>query len=99
MRRAALFFGALACFALACAQPDAKPLPPRAESTPCEEPRPEMCTREYRPVCADRDTGVRCITTPCPSTEQVTYGNACTACSDAKVIRHRPGACEEEEAG
>jgi hypothetical protein len=48
---------------------------------------------DYRPVCATRDTGVRCITTPCPSTEQKTFSNACTACSDPKVIRHVPGEC------
>ena len=59
----------------------------------CEEPRPEMCTREYRPVCALRDTGIRCVTMPCPSTEWKTYGNACSACADADVIGHVAGAC------
>ena len=59
----------------------------------CEDPRPQMCTREYRPVCALRDTGVRCVTTPCPSTEWKTYGNACDACADADVIGHIAGAC------
>lgn len=61
--------------------------------TACTDPRPEMCTREYRPVCAVRDTGIRCITTPCDSTEEKTYGNACDACSDPKVHGHRPGEC------
>lgn len=60
----------------------------------CTEPRPQACTREYSPVCASRDTGIRCVTTPCPSTEWKTYGNACDACADEKVLFHRPGACE-----
>ncbi len=61
----------------------------------CTDPRPEICTQEYIPVCAAKDTSVRCVTTPCPSTEKVTYGNACTACSDAKVVSHIAGACEK----
>ncbi len=59
----------------------------------CPEQRPEICTREYRPVCATRDTGVRCVTTPCPSTEQRTYSNGCSACADEKVISYRLDAC------
>ena len=27
------------------------------------------------------DTGIRCITTPCPSTEQVTKSSSCSACA------------------
>lgn len=53
-----------------------------------------MCTREYKPVCANRDTGIRCVTTPCPAAEWKTYGNACDACSDKAVTGYRPGACE-----
>ena len=73
------------------------PVPPPIVSNPeiteCKSPRPQMCTKEYRPVCATRDTGVRCVTTPCPSTELVTNSNACTACSDEKVFGYIPGAC------
>lgn len=61
--------------------------------TACDEPRRPMCTREYRPVCGERDTGVRCITTPCPSREQRTYPNACAACADNKVVGYRDHAC------
>ena len=60
----------------------------------CSEPRPQICTREYRPVCATRDTGVRCVTTPCPSTELKTYSNGCTACSDPGVVGYQLNACE-----
>lgn len=61
----------------------------------CTEPRPEICTTEYFPVCASRDTGVRCVTTPCPSTENKTYSTACTACVDPKVHGYVMGACEK----
>jgi len=61
----------------------------------CKDPRPQICTREYRPVCAIKDTGIRCVTTPCQSTTHKTYGNACSACGDPKVISYHSGACEE----
>jgi hypothetical protein len=61
----------------------------------CPEERAQICTREYRPVCATRDTGVRCVTTPCPSSEQKTYGNACSACADQKVIEYRTDPCPQ----
>ncbi|MFH1399933.1 MAG: hypothetical protein ABIH41_00290 [Nanoarchaeota archaeon] len=63
--------------------------------TLCQDPRPEACTMEYMPVCAIKDNGIRCITTPCPSTDAVTAGNACSACGDKDVIGHYPGACED----
>ena len=62
----------------------------------CVPPRPEMCTRDWRPVCGRRDTGVRCVTTPCPSWETKTYGNACSACADPGVHGWRPGECATE---
>ena len=62
----------------------------------CVVPRPEMCTKEWRPVCGLRDTGIRCVTTPCDSWETKTYGNACTACSDKAVYGWRPGECLDE---
>lgn len=62
----------------------------------CEEPRSEMCTRDYRPVCATVDTGVRCVRAPCPLAQsERTFPNGCSACADPKVIQHRPGACPE----
>jgi len=65
----------------------------------CEDPRPELCTMDYRPVCALRDTGVRCVTTPCPSTEWNTYSNACSACSDPAVRGYKYGECRNEDDG
>ena len=63
-------------------------------SIECTNPRPEICTREYMPVCGTRDTGVRCFTTPCPSTELKTYSNKCDACSDKKVLSYTPEKCK-----
>lgn len=58
---------------------------------------PIACTREYMPVCGMVDTGVRCVTTPCPSTQFKTFGNRCTACADPKTISYRPGACDADQ--
>ena len=90
---------AIATFAIAC-QSNTKngadvPISTKPKGfIECKDPRPEICTREYRPVCATRDTGIRCITTPCPSTEKVTKATACTACADTKVFGYTAGACE-----
>jgi predicted methyltransferase len=65
----------------------------------CPERRSQMCTKIYKPVCADVDTGIRCIRAPCPSIQKKTYGSDCTACADSKVIGHRPGACPEAPKG
>jgi hypothetical protein len=62
----------------------------------CVVPRPEICTREYLPVCGLRDTGIRCVTQPCDSWETKTFSNACSACADGAVYGWRPGECEEE---
>ena len=69
---------------------------PNTASITCGDERPQMCTKEYRPVCGTKDTGVRCITTPCPSVEYKTYGNACTACADERVISYVTEICEKQ---
>ncbi|MFI5001632.1 MAG: hypothetical protein ACHQK9_17270 [Reyranellales bacterium] len=58
-----------------------------AESLPvaggtCAEPRPALCTLDYRPACGVRRDGSR-----------KTYGNACSACTDPDVISQGAGAC------
>lgn len=81
--------------------PPAEPAPPAQGTSEgdgyqkCPAERSQMCTRIYRPVCADVDTGIRCVRAPCPSVEKKTYPSDCTACADAKVIGHRPGPCPE----
>jgi hypothetical protein len=48
----------------------------------CEEPRPQICTNEYDPVCATlQDDDVK------------TYATGCTSCSDPKVQGYKKGAC------
>lgn len=97
--RAALL--AIAALSGACAAADT-PQPPAsqpASSQPyvaCTNPRPEICTRDYRPVCAQVDTGKRCVTVPCDSSVNETRGNACSACGDPKVVGYRAGACPEK---
>jgi len=54
--------------------------------TQCTVPRPQICTRDFRPVCAKKSDGTF-----------KTFSNACTACSDPAVIGHREGKCEEEK--
>lgn len=80
-----------ACLLLSCSTRQSTKDP---ELTQCPEQRPQMCTMDYRPVCATRDTGVRCITTPCPSSEQKTYSNGCSACADPAVIGYIADECK-----
>ncbi len=72
-----------------------KATPVDSDLVVCTEPRPQVCTMDYTPVCATRETGNRCETTPCPTTEDITYSNGCSACSDKSVISYQPGSCEE----
>lgn len=59
----------------------------------CTSPRPEICTQQYSPVCGTVDTGIRCVTEPCPSEEQVTFTNGCIACSNSSVSGYYLGSC------
>lgn len=59
--------------------------------TYCEDPRPEICTMEYIPVCGIYSKKIQCIKAPCGKT----YSNGCSACSDEKVEYHTEGKCNE----
>lgn len=48
----------------------------------CKDPRPEMCTMNYLPVCGISSDN-----------SEKTYSNGCTACSHPEVIGYRKGAC------
>ena len=61
----------------------------------CKDPRPEMCIGQYKPVCAIKNTGVQCLTSSCLSIKELTYANACEACSDYKVVEYKQGVCSE----
>lgn len=49
----------------------------------CPEPRPQICTQEYNPVC-----GIM------KQEAERTYSNACVACSDHTVTSYKSGKCE-----
>lgn len=53
------------------------------------------CSTEARKVCAEVDTGIRCVRAPCPSTAQQTYDNPCLACQNTNVRGYWPISCEE----
>ncbi|MBX3501089.1 MAG: hypothetical protein KF889_16740 [Alphaproteobacteria bacterium] len=67
---------------LGACTPQSPPPSGRPQSTVCTGQRPQMCTREYRPVCG---TDVRGASR--------SFGNACEACADKQVVSHRPGTC------
>jgi hypothetical protein len=71
----------LSLFACAGGQP--KPTPKDGLQTACIEPRPQICTMDYTPVCAALVSG-----------QEKTYSNGCSACADVNVVSHRPAACE-----
>ena len=48
----------------------------------CTEPRPEICTMQYDPVCGQMADGHR-----------KTYASDCSACSDQLVLGYTPGEC------
>lgn len=62
----------------------------------CPKERGDFCIELYDPVCAVRDTGIRCIKAPCPATENVTFANSCKACSDVKVYGYQSAACPDQ---
>jgi hypothetical protein len=51
--------------------------------TKCEEPRPEICTSIYDPVCGTLTDDT-----------QRTFASACTACSVEEVDSYVQGACK-----
>ena len=59
--------------------------PPEAPSmdTVCEDPRPQVCTMNYLPVC-----GVHA------DASRSSYANGCSACSDPEVQGYLEGACK-----
>ena len=77
-----ILIGVLTLGGCATAGPE-KPMPP-AGATICEDPRPEVCTMDYRPVCGTRQDG-----------SVKTYSNGCGACSNPEVVYWVEGACPE----
>ncbi len=59
-------------------------VPVGTEPVICKDPRPQLCTMDYRPVCGTTKSG-----------ENKTYSNGCGACSVPSVLSYRPGECPE----
>lgn len=53
-------------------------------ATVCKDPRPQVCTMDYAPVCATLQSG-----------SVKTYPNGCGACADASVKSWVADACPE----
>ncbi len=59
---------------------------------------PTVCTMQYDPFCGRKDTGIRCVTTPCDSFEYKTYGNLCMLEADNAEALYS-GECRTETSG
>ena len=51
----------------------------------CKDPRPQMCTMIYQPVCGVNNDG-----------QFKTYASDCNACSHQEVRGYNEGACEDD---
>jgi len=66
----------------ACSMQATKPVQGDAW-TVCSEPRPQICTMEYMPVCGRDQAG-----------NLKTYATGCTACADSTVLEYQKGECK-----
>ena len=84
-------------FLIACH--DKKPTPkskgPVNDFVVCTEPRPDICSQDYGPICGQVSTGVVCVTTPCPSTKTIPFANGCVACSSKDTIGYWNRTCSK----
>ena len=55
---------------------------PETTGTRCQDPRPQVCTMEYAPVCATLVAG-----------GSKTYSSGCNACADDAVSSFEQGPC------
>lgn len=77
---------------IGCAPATVPPAPEPASdvsnaSTVCVDPRPQVCTMIFAPVCATHDDGRR-----------ETHASACNACADDTVVDHTNESCDEGSA-
>jgi len=55
-------------------------------ATVCKEPRPQICTMEYVPVCAQLKNNT-----------YKTFASGCSACADKSVVLYIPGECQTKK--
>lgn len=67
-------------FLISCASNDGGE--PQSGMTECEDPRPQICTMIYDPVCGITKDGTR-----------KTHASGCSACSHAEIISYEKGEC------
>lgn len=77
-----IYLSTLSCTMVSKQKPESKITDPGL--TTCPDVRPQVCTMDYMPVCAQLlDGGFK------------TYSNGCSACSDPDVTAYSDGACDE----
>lgn len=64
-------------------KPEVTDEPLKFDMINCEEPRPQICTREFRPVCGLQASG-----------QYKTFPAACDACSKKEVSSYYKGVCK-----
>lgn len=65
--------------------PPPEPVPEENPQVLCSSPRPQVCTMEYNPVCAQLVSGGVSV-----------YSSPCNACADDAVSAYLPGACTDD---
>jgi hypothetical protein len=78
-------FGCALLFATGCAADRVEEKNEAADEglVVCTDPRPQICTMQYDPVCARLGDG--------DDAKWKTYASGCSACGDAAVSAYRPG--------
>jgi len=61
------------------------PSAPVITGTQCTDPRPQVCTMEYAPVCASLSKG-----------GTADYSSGCNACADDAVVSFETGPCGDD---
>jgi hypothetical protein len=79
----AVSLGTVAC----STAPAAPPAVEAPAANACKDPRPQVCTTIYAPVCATHSDGHR-----------ETHASGCNACADDTALTYTEGVCEEEGA-
>ncbi|WP_116367224.1 hypothetical protein [Parahaliea mediterranea] len=87
MPRAALLSLTLLFAACSAAPPPPPTAPADSLTGQCSEPRPQVCTMEYDPVCGELRGGGR-----------TDYSSPCNACAHDEVVSYLKGACAQASA-